>query len=100
MISQIQQDLIIKISSKFNPKLIGVFGSYARNENSISSDLDLLIDFEEDINLLDIIGLEQDLSEALEIKVDLVTVNSLNPQLKIYIEPDLILLPLPVNILK
>ncbi|RYE23141.1 MAG: nucleotidyltransferase [Sphingobacteriaceae bacterium] len=95
-----QQDLIIKISSKFNPKLIGVFGSYARNENSISSDLDLLIDFEEDINLLDIIGLEQDLSEALEIKVDLVTVNSLNPQLKIYIEPDLILLPLPVNILK
>ena len=49
-----------------------------------------LIDFDQTPNLLEIIGLEQELSEQLGIKVDLITVRSLNPQLKIYVEKDLV----------
>ena len=92
MISLQQQSLILNTASRLNPKLIGIFGSYARGENQKSSDLDILVDFEQTVNLLEIIGLEQELSEKLGIKVDLVTVRSLNPQLKQYIEKDLIVL--------
>jgi predicted nucleotidyltransferase len=97
MIPSKQQNQIIDIISKFNPKLLGIFGSFARGENNPTSDLDILIDFEQDLNLLEIIGLEQDLTETLGIKVDLITLNSLNPKLKKYIEADLILLPLPFS---
>ena len=90
MISSKQQSLIVDIMSKYNPKLIGIFGSYSRGENNQNSDLDILIDFEEPIDLLEIIGLEQELTEKLGIKVDLITLRSLNPQLKEYVEKDLI----------
>ncbi len=96
MISPNQKNQIIYITSKFHPKLIGVFGSYARGENNQNSDVDILIDFEQDLNLLDLIGLEQELTEVLKIKVDLITLRSLNPALKKYIEKDLVLLPLTV----
>jgi predicted nucleotidyltransferase len=36
------------ISRKYNLKKLGVFGSYARNEQTPESDLDLLIEFEDD----------------------------------------------------
>ena len=75
---------------KYDPVLIGIFGSYARNEQSDSSDLDLLIDLNRQTNLLDLIGLEQELTELLGIKVDLVTMRSVNDQLKTYILRDLI----------
>jgi len=96
VISLKQQNQIINITSKYNPKLIGIFGSYARGENKANSDLDVLIDFEQDINLLEIIGLEQELTERLGLQVDLITLRSLNPQLQKYVEADLILLPLGV----
>ncbi|MBX2960157.1 MAG: nucleotidyltransferase family protein [Flavobacteriales bacterium] len=90
MISIEQKNIIKKATSKFNPKMVAIFGSYARNEQTTSSDLDVLIDFESNINLLELIGLEQELSELLGIKVDLVTVKSVNEKLKSYINTDLI----------
>lgn len=92
MISPEQKSLIMDIVSRFNPKMVGVFGSYARGENDPNSDLDVLIDFEHSPDLLEVIGLEQELSETLGTKVDLITLRSLNPQLKEYVEKDLILL--------
>lgn len=89
-ISQNQKELIKEASQKFHPKLIGIFGSYARGEQNESSDLDILIDFDETINLLELIGLEQELTELLGMKVDLVTLRSLPPSLKPYIDSDLI----------
>lgn len=90
MLSLEQQQLIRDKIAPLNPSLVGVFGSYARGEESQKSDIDILVDFNSKINLLDLIGLEQELSEVLGIKVDLVTFNSLNPLLKPYIEQDLI----------
>jgi predicted nucleotidyltransferase len=51
-----------------------------------------LIDFDAKINLLELIGIEQELSELLGIKVDLITLRSVNASLKPYIESDLIIL--------
>jgi len=74
--------------------MLGIFGSYARGENNQNSDLDILIDFEQDLNLLEIIGLEQELTEIFGVQVDLFTLRSINPQLKKDVQKDLILLPI------
>ncbi len=87
----LQQEIAIKNAvKKYKPTMVGVFGSFARNEDNRMSDLDILIDFENNINLIELIGLEQELTELLGIKVDLVTLKSFNHNLKSYIEKDLI----------
>lgn len=90
MLTQQQANIIKDITRRFNPTLVGVFGSYARGEQTTNSDLDILIDFQKRVNLLDIVALEEELSEKLQVRVDLVTVKSLNHQLKPFIEKDLI----------
>jgi len=90
MISIQQQNIIKSVTKRYNPTLLGIFGSYARGEESEKSDLDILIDFDAKINLLELIGIEQELSELLGIKVDLITLRSVNASLKPYIESDLI----------
>ena len=90
MITSNQETIIKNVLKRIKPTLIGVFGSYARGEENQNSDLDLLIDFDTMVNLLELIGLEQELSELLGIKVDLITVRSVHPTLKTSIEKDLI----------
>jgi len=67
-------------------KKASIFGSYARGENNSASDLDTLVDLGMRVNLLEFIGIEQDLSEMLGIKVDLVTEQYLNPLVRPYVE--------------
>lgn len=90
MISSQQVHIIKTVINRINPTLLGVFGSYARGEENENSDLDLLIDFEQKVDLLELIGIEQELTELLGIKVDLITFRSLHASLKPYIETDLI----------
>ena len=92
MLTNNQKQLIINGLSRFHPLKIGVFGSFARNENTPTSDLDLWVQFEKKVNLLDIIGIELDLTEQLGIKVDLVTDASIHPKIRPYIEKDLMLI--------
>ncbi|MBX2970900.1 MAG: nucleotidyltransferase family protein [Cyclobacteriaceae bacterium] len=91
MITEQQKALIISHLRTLSPQKIGVFGSYARSEQKAASDLDILIflDSSNKVSLLDIIGVEQELSDALGIKVDLVTERSLNPLVRPYVEKDL-----------
>ncbi len=70
------------LQKKFNVKRFGIFGSYARQEQTPSSDLDILVDYEELPNLLELIELENYLEEILHLKIDLVTRNGIKPQLK------------------
>ncbi len=88
MISEAQKEIIIKSISPYKPKKLGVFGSYARGENNSASDLDILVEFGLQISLLDLIGIEQDLSESLGIKVDLVTERALSKYVRPYVEKD------------
>ena len=73
----------------FHPTKIGLFGSYARNENTSKSDMDILVQFKQTVNLFDIIGLEIELSEKLGVKVDLITDKSIHPEIKKYIDKDI-----------
>lgn len=90
MITQQQIKAIKEITQRFEPSLVGIFGSYARGSQHSGSDIDILIDFDHRVNLLDLVALENELSNRLGVKVDLVTLKSLNQQLKPYIEKDLI----------
>lgn len=53
-------------------KEMGVFGSYARDEQTADSDLDVLVDFDAPIGLFDFVGLQQELADHLGLTVDLV----------------------------
>ncbi|MBI1929006.1 nucleotidyltransferase family protein [Candidatus Poribacteria bacterium] len=69
------------LREKFKVKEIGIFGSYARGEESDESDVDLLVAFDETIGW-EFIDLKDFLEGILDKPVDLVTVNALKPQLK------------------
>jgi hypothetical protein len=90
MITNLQKTIIKETLIPYEPNLVGVFGSYARNEQTSSSDMDILIDLKHKTNLLDLIGIEQELTELLGIRVDLITLRSVNKELKSYIQKDLI----------
>jgi len=70
-----------ELREKYKVKEIGIFGSYVRGEQKGKGDLDILVEFEEDakLSLLDLVGLEIELSDLLGIKVDLVERKSLKP---------------------
>ncbi len=72
---------IIKLIKKHGAKKIAVFGSYARGEEKPKSDIDILVEFSERKSLLDLVGIEQELSDALGMKVDLLTEKSISPYL-------------------
>jgi predicted nucleotidyltransferase len=92
MLSQEQKNIIQQILAPFAPERIGIFGSVAREEAKPDSDLDILVNFTKRLTLLDLIDLEQQLSESLHCKVDLVTEGALHPALKQYVERDIIYL--------
>jgi len=74
-------DKIVKKLKTEGAKRIGVFGSYVRGEEYPDSDIDVLVEFSDRKSLLDIVGIEQELSDALRIKVDLLTEKSISPYL-------------------
>jgi len=71
-----------KLAAQYAVKELGIFGSYVRGEQQPDSDLDILIDFDEYPSLLEFIGLEQSLSEQLDLPVDLVMKSDLKPRLR------------------
>jgi hypothetical protein len=60
---------------------IAVFGSYVRGENKPHSDIDVMVEFSERKSLLEIVGIQRELSDMLGIKVDLLTETSISPYL-------------------
>ena len=90
MITPHQKTIILQNLNKFSPEFIGILGSYARSEDNAESDIDILIDPVETTNLLEIIGAEQTLEELLKQKIELMTVRSLYPYIKVRVMKDLV----------
>lgn len=89
MISQQQIDIIIEIMKPYNPKKIGIFGSFARGENSENSDLDILYNFEEPISLFQKFQIQELLENKLNSSIDFVSEKYLHPFIKESILKDL-----------
>ena len=90
MSPQDAHSIIINYLKDFSPELIGVFGSYIRGDNTENSDIDILIRFRNTYSLLQLIRIENELSELLGQRVDLVTEGSIkNERIKKSILNDL-----------
>lgn len=67
---------------KYQIRKCAIFGSVARGEGTKRSDLDLLIDPPPRMTLFDLVGMEDDLKQAVGRKVDVVTFRSLEGPFK------------------
>ncbi|MFH1773752.1 MAG: nucleotidyltransferase family protein [Methanobacteriota archaeon] len=72
---------IAQVLKNQGARKIAVFGSYVRGEERPGSDIDIIVEFLERKSLLDIVGIEQELSDVLGVKVDLLTEKSISPYL-------------------
>jgi predicted nucleotidyltransferase len=68
---------------------MAIFGSYARGDNSLSSDLDLLVEFDSKVGIK-FIDLADEVESILGIRVDLVSKNGVKEKYLRSINSDLI----------
>ena len=61
---------------------IGIFGSYARGDATSTSDVDVLDEFSQPVDLFHFIALQDRLAEILGRKADLATPRALKPLIK------------------
>ena len=74
---------IINVVKKYPIQKAGVFGSFARGEDAINSDVDIMIEFKRDANLfINFYDLWDDLETILERKVDLLQYSVLTKSTK------------------
>ncbi len=70
------------LSEKFFVDNFLLFGSYAKNLQTPKSDIDLLVNFKQTIDVFDFIDLEEYLSKIFNKKIDLGTPNGLKSFVK------------------
>ncbi len=70
------------IATRYKVREIGLFGSFVRGEQEVSSDIDLLAEFEDKADLFDLIGLALYLEEIFQRQVDLVPKQALRSELR------------------
>lgn len=68
-----------ELKKKYNVSQIGIFGSYVRSDQTSTSDIDILVDFSAPISLFEFIDMEEELSNLLHMRVDLVSKKALKP---------------------
>ncbi|RKX58729.1 MAG: nucleotidyltransferase [Thermodesulfobacteriota bacterium] len=78
-----------ELEEKFKVKSIAIFGSYAREEQTPQSDIDIIVEFKEPVGML-FIHLADFLEEILGIKVDLLTPEAIKENRIKYINEELI----------
>jgi len=71
-----------KLKGLYKVKTIGVFGSYVSNKQKATSDIDFLVEFEDNADLFHLVGLSRYLEEIFNTKVDIISKPSLKEELK------------------
>lgn len=74
-----------ELAARYHLRELGVFGSYVRNEQHATSDLDILVAFELAPSFFTLLTLEDELSELLGLPVDLTVKSALRPHLGAHI---------------
>jgi predicted nucleotidyltransferase len=79
------------IRSQFGVKKIGIFGSFARGEQTKKSDVDVLVDFADGYaTLKNFVGLADHLEALFKRKVDLITVEGIDKYIRQKVEAEVI----------
>lgn len=77
-----RRDELLRAARRRHARSVRVFGSVARGDDSPDSDIDLLVEFEPEASLLDLVGLQQDVESLLGRRADIVTVEGVSPLLR------------------
>ena len=76
------KDEILRIARKHNAEKVFVFGSCARKEETPESDVDLLVEFNQEATLFDQVDIRDEMHSLLNCEVDVVSKRGLNPFIK------------------
>ena len=76
------------LSEKYGLSDLAIFGSYSREQQNATSDIDILVDFKKPIGI-EFIDLADELEKILQNKVDLISRKGIKPRYFKYIEQDL-----------
>jgi predicted nucleotidyltransferase len=70
-----------EFNKEYGVSAIGVFGSYSKDKQKKTSDIDILVEFQKPIDLFAFVNLKNHLSELIGINVDLVMKKALKPNI-------------------
>ncbi|MCX5718541.1 MAG: nucleotidyltransferase family protein [Nitrospirae bacterium] len=84
-ILKILSNLKAEARQRYKAEIKGIFGSYVKGEQKEGSDVDVLVEFEERANLLDLVGLALFLEEKLNLKVDVVPESALREEIRQFV---------------
>ena len=90
IIQSLQKDSAKSMYQKHGIKYLGLFGSVARNEETVGSDVDLLIDFYKSKSLFDLADVKLYFEDILGRRVDLAMRGRVKKILDPYVNQDLI----------
>jgi predicted nucleotidyltransferase len=77
-----KRQAILQIARTYGAYNLRIFGSVARGDHDLASDLDLLVDLEQGRSLFDLGGLTMDLQDLLGCSVGVVTENGLKKRIR------------------
>ena len=88
---------IVPVLLPYGVKRIALFGSVVREEDTLESDVDILVKLKPPnerppLGLFKWVALEQELSQKLGRKVDLVTEDGISPYIRPYIDGEKVIL--------
>jgi uncharacterized protein len=72
-----KRDEICAVVRRHRGRSVAVFGSVARSEDSATSDIDFLVEFEAGSSLFDLLHLSEELEALLGVPVDVVSAGGL-----------------------
>ena len=72
------REKILELAKLYGINRVRVFGSVARGEDKLRSDIDLLVNFDEGRSLFDLIAFKNDIEKLLGRKVDVVSENAIH----------------------
>lgn len=75
-------ELKTELANRFKVDNLGLFGSFGRSEQNMESDIDILVEFRQGADLLDLVALGNFLEEKLGRRVDIVTKRALRPEIR------------------
>jgi len=78
-----------ELQERFKVSKIALFGSYARGDQQINSDVDILVEVDPSIGL-DFVTLAERIEKLLGVSVDLVSSRAVKPRAMKFIQPELI----------
>lgn len=87
------EERLPEIRERFGIETIGIFGSVARGEDTPDSDIDIFYAFYPDkIHYDTFFSLYEYLEELFDRQIELVSEKCMTPQLKRFVEPDMIVI--------